>query len=67
VLQTESVLHWSTRLQVNTTRRSELKIQVVLGENGCCQFKLKRGISAGRKFGEKFGEKFGGKFIFGQN
>ncbi len=43
---------------------SELKAQVALSEDSRCQFKLKRGASAGRKFGEEFGEGFGENFIF---
>jgi hypothetical protein len=41
-----------------------LKAQVALGEDSRCQFKLKRDVSAGRKFGEEFGEEFGENFIF---
>ena len=43
---------------------SELIAQVALGEDSRCQFKLKKGASAGRKFGEKFGEEFGENFLW---
>ena len=35
---------------------SELKAQMALGEDSRCQFRLKRGTNARRKFGEEFGE-----------
>ena len=41
-----------------------MKAQMALGEDSRCQFKLKRGTNARRKFGEEFGEEFGENFIW---